>query len=399
MGDAPIVRHLLGIGGAIAALAAPGAAHCGADSGKDAAPLSASSAARSNVFSAEFGGYSWLRYEFQRDDLGRVTSAATVDRLKVFATGSIGREDLHYRLQWNASNASILDDAYLDWSPRSWLGIRAGREKVPFLRQWLVYGSDLALTDLAAPVDAFSLGRQVGAHFYGELAHNQFLYDVGLYDGSNFRAGRIPRSWVINVSPSLAVVRWMLNLWGRTRLVESPPGNMDGTAASFGWSGFYQGGYLSQSAVDCGLPSFQGDGGSFEFSFQSRWFSLQAEWMMETDAFQQLCSILLTQGSGFYVQASGVALPGVLELSVRFSRLDAPPITEFTSGVREIEAVATVYALGRALRAQLGYAFLQFRSNQNPALGWWSSSYLWSYPQPTGASWANQARLQLVLSY
>ena len=72
-----------------------------------------------------------------------------------------------YQLQTNFTSAPALLDAWVGWTRGPELGIRAGRFKTPFSREFLTFAGDLDLQYRARVVSELVPGRQMGVQIHG----------------------------------------------------------------------------------------------------------------------------------------------------------------------------------------------------------------------------------------
>lgn len=110
-------------------------------------------------------GYGQVRYTNLSRDEGDDTSEFTVQRARAGIKGHAFDKKLKYRLYLNVYSGSgsgtDLFDYWVQYSPSSDFGIRAGQWKVPYANSWNVSGSSQQFVDRSAVDTNFRLGRAV----------------------------------------------------------------------------------------------------------------------------------------------------------------------------------------------------------------------------------------------
>lgn len=107
--------------------------------------------------------------------------------------GMSGRlyEDFTYKLEveLEGSSSNRLVDAYLDYHPVPWLGVRVGQFKTPFSLEHLISDRYLAYNERSM---AYSLtpARDVGLMVHGSLLRERVVYALGVFNGDGSDAER-----------------------------------------------------------------------------------------------------------------------------------------------------------------------------------------------------------------
>ena len=130
-------------------------------------------------FSLTIGGYLQPRYTFADRDsdntvasLRQDVSQFRVRRAKFVLSGHAFTKDLTYKVQTeftNSGNATMLEDAWMNYKIIDEAQIRGGQDKVPFSRQWLNSAWALEFIDRSNASDAFYAGRDIGVQLLGKI--------------------------------------------------------------------------------------------------------------------------------------------------------------------------------------------------------------------------------------
>jgi len=136
-----------------------------------------------------FNAYAQIRYEGVNIEDHETANASdrstfTLPRTRLEMTGNAFSPQLAYRLLFDFTQSPVIQDAWAEWTPRTWLAIRAGRFKTPFSRQHLVAENKYGLTDRSDADDAFRPDRDVGLQLATALWDGRVHAQVALQNGS-----------------------------------------------------------------------------------------------------------------------------------------------------------------------------------------------------------------------
>jgi len=113
-------------------------------------------------------------------------------RARINVTGSYA-EDISFKLETDLgantlSNksgfAGQLTDAYISWTKVPEAGLRFGQFKTPFGFEQLLSDTKIYTIERSLPNDKLTVGRQVGAMAYGDLADKRLSYSVAAFNGT-----------------------------------------------------------------------------------------------------------------------------------------------------------------------------------------------------------------------
>jgi phosphate-selective porin len=113
-------------------------------------------------------------------------------RARLFATGTFA-ENFSFKLESDFGNNSIaaktglsgqLTDAYVSWTKLPSASLRLGQFKTPFGYEQLLADTKLYTIERSLPNDSLTLGRQIGAMVYGDVAAKRVSYSVAAYNGT-----------------------------------------------------------------------------------------------------------------------------------------------------------------------------------------------------------------------
>lgn len=120
----------------------------------------------------------------------------SLHRTRLYVFGNPGHRDVRLRVMFGSEGNNLLGvfDAYAEWKATDGLRLRAGRFKIPVLRDWVEAAPQLAGGGRAGPTLAMLPGRAAGASIAGELLHDHFEYTAAVFHGAGdvgpFRDGR-----------------------------------------------------------------------------------------------------------------------------------------------------------------------------------------------------------------
>jgi phosphate-selective porin len=118
-------------------------------------------------------------------------------RVRLNASGSFA-EDISFKVEADFGNNSIsartgaagqLTDAFASWTKYPAASLRAGQFKTPFGYEQLLPDTKIYTIERSLPNDRLTLGRQVGAMVYGEVADKRLGYSVASYNGTGTNNG------------------------------------------------------------------------------------------------------------------------------------------------------------------------------------------------------------------
>jgi phosphate-selective porin OprO/OprP len=124
-------------------------------------------------------------YAYQGREDREDTSTFRVRRARLLASGNAVYPWMKYGTQITLEGDSAsLRDAWIESAYFDYSKIRLGQYKVPFDREFLTSGFSLQLIDRSIANDEFSLRRDIGLQFAGNLFQDRFNYAVGMFNGS-----------------------------------------------------------------------------------------------------------------------------------------------------------------------------------------------------------------------
>ena len=135
-------------------------------------------------------------------------------RARLFVTGTFA-ENIAFKLESDFGNNSIaaktglsgqLTDAYLSWTKYPAASLRLGQFKTPFGYEQLAADTKIYTIERSLPNDSLTLGRQVGAMAYGDVADKRVSYSVAAYNGTGANVSSNDNQkflWVARVSGTL----------------------------------------------------------------------------------------------------------------------------------------------------------------------------------------------------
>ena len=114
-------------------------------------------------------------------------------RARLFVTGAFA-EDVSFKVESDfgantlsnkAGLAGQLTDAYLSWTKLPEASLRFGQFKTPFGYEQLASDTKIPTIERSLPNDRLTIGRQVGAMVFGDLAAKRLSYSLAAYNGTS----------------------------------------------------------------------------------------------------------------------------------------------------------------------------------------------------------------------
>ncbi|HEY0969001.1 MAG TPA: porin [Opitutaceae bacterium] len=148
------------------------------------------------------GGFTQLNAEFGDAPDARWSAADTRDRFlvrraRIGLQGSY-KEPVSFKLEADFGNNAIggktgysgqFTDAYASYAFSRSLNLRAGQFKTPFGYEQLLADTRTFFIERTLPNDRLTLGRQIGAGAFGDLAGGRVSYSTGIYNGNGTNNG------------------------------------------------------------------------------------------------------------------------------------------------------------------------------------------------------------------
>jgi hypothetical protein len=295
-------------------------------------------------------------------------SGFSLGRAEMVLDGHVGGPFFQYRLQLDAAQANPLKDAYVTWQPHRMIAVQAGQFKVPYGLQRQYWRAELEFVDIATPMAAFSLERDLGLEAVVRPLPGRLSIRAGLLNGAganrpndNFDlayAVRIRATPFGPLPPTEGDLEWS----ARPRL-------------SVGASGYYSlvpTDVRARTADPTASLDIDGDGrvdnvavwqGGVDLRAIWRGASLQAEWFGRQE--DPGVAGPSRRFWGGYVEGSLFVLPRFLQLAARVGHTDLPlygatAAQHLLAGSHQNEQAGAVsaYIRGHRVKAQVDYTHL-----------------------------------------
>jgi hypothetical protein len=327
-----------------------------------------------------FNAYAQVRYEGIDVEDARETANAsdrstfTLPRTRLEMTGTAFSPQLAYRLLVDFTQSPAILDAWAEWTPRTWLAVRAGRFKVPFSRQRTVAENRFQLTDRAEVTNEFTPDRDIGVELGTTLFDGRLQALVAMQNGSRLLNAND------NIDFGYAAHVIFEPLGPLSERDEGDAEDVQQPLVSFGGSFLYN--LLPTDAAKIGLSEdVDGDGkvdnvaeweAGAELAARWRGASLQAELFYRNLDYGKapptvnLAGLDRTSTWGTYVQAGYFVVPHKLEVAGRYGYsqptsfgLDPSLRTAVPADQHEVTAGISYLIVGRSLKLQLEYSHFE----------------------------------------
>jgi phosphate-selective porin OprO and OprP len=113
-------------------------------------------------------------------------------RARIFASGTFA-EDFSFKLETDLGTNSISNravvvgqgtDMFVAWTKYPASSFRLGQFKTPFGYEQITSDTKIYTIERSLPNDRLTIGRQIGAMMFGDLAEKRLSYGVGIYNGT-----------------------------------------------------------------------------------------------------------------------------------------------------------------------------------------------------------------------
>ncbi len=298
-------------------------------------------------------------------------SEFTLPHAEVILEGHVGSRLFSYRLQLDAAQSPTIRDAYIQVGTGRRFGVRVGQFKIPYGLQRWTYSGELEFVTISAPMQAFTLDRDIGLMATGRPFAGRLEYELSVTNGSG-----VGRNVGGNDNIDLAyAARVVAAPWGPVTPGEGDLEWHPRPRASFGVAGYYN--LLPTDLVArTGDPNANTDidrdgrvdnvaiwQGGAELKALWRGASLQAELFRRYEVPGGPYPSRTTWGA--YAQAGTFVIRGRLQVAARFGHTDVPlfgatALDRALHGDRITEEGAAVnaYLRGRRVKVQVDYTHL-----------------------------------------
>lgn len=242
----------------------------------------------------------------------------------------------------STSGLPVLEDAYADWVPYDYFGIRVGQFKVPYLRQRLISSGKQQFVDRALSTAFFDLAYDLGLAFHGNMWENGLNYDVFFMNGDGANT--------INKNQSMLVgARLEYPILGTYERSESDISDSQEASLGVGLSAFYNelGNTIQGGSIAAGTKT---GNVTFDVGYKYKGFSLEG-----AAIFTRALEIARLSNLGFLIQGGYFLIPKKFEVAVKESVLllsnAAPNQYEHSIGLN-------YFVVGHGIKVQTDYALL-----------------------------------------
>ena len=233
-------------------------------------------------FSLALGGYLQARYTASARGDEVEQSEFTAPRTRLYFFGHVHSRDVRYRLTFGtlagAQQVRVVE-AYVEYRIADALRLRAGRYKIPVMREWVESANYLASVERSTIVQMLLPGRDYGLMANGEIGDLE--YTAGVFNGAGGLAVRDS-----NLAPALAGrVLWNfhhLPIDGEVDFEDSAPRFSLGVSAMTTSRPFSNDANAAEPVV---TPHLRESLGGVDFALRARGFDLTAEAMARQRSF------------------------------------------------------------------------------------------------------------------
>lgn len=301
-------------------------------------------------FSLALSAFVQTRFTYNSLEAAADTNTFAVQRGKILLNGHVLNPSWKYGFMANFSTlnggTAILDDYFIDWVPEKYFGIKVGQYKVPYLMQEVTSDTKGQLVDRSLANGIFTLVRDIGISFHGDLFNDRLAYYFFAMNGDGANT--------INTNQGLlGGARFEYNILGKYEREESDLEDSEEPNLGFGLAYVLHdslnstGTHTEGGTIGVGTRSGLG---TFDVGYKYRGWSLNAATMLtRTHEGADLTNL------GYHVQGGFFFIPKKLEGSVKGGGaiLSNAAINQY-----EYAAGLNYFIKGQALKLQGDYTLL-----------------------------------------
>jgi phosphate-selective porin OprO and OprP len=308
---------------------------------------------------------------YDDSETGADSTTFKIRRARLYISGNAFYPWLEYYTQMTLEGSSVnIRDAYVQATYFNCFQPRLGEFKVPYDREFLISSYGLEFIERSIASTEFSLQRDVGGQFAGNLLCNHLTYAVGVFNGGGINQANIDRDYMYT-----ARIVWMpFDKVGYTQAaVENPEKPQLAIGIATGYLPGLEPGERKVQAGKLGDTSLvpvesdviQAEG---DITFAYRQFYMEGGYHFRNIDPKQDDLEKAPFGSqdayGIYVQAGYFLIPKHFELAARWSYIDPDnPVRVSNNKQHEGTFGLNYFFFGHRLKAQANYTLLSSESD------------------------------------
>lgn len=121
--------------------------------------------------------------DYQAERTGETHNGFSVENMRLSLSGNLD-ERWHYQVQVNFVKAPSLLDANLSYRLNQSFGVKIGRFKAPFSKEYLTSAANIDFVNRSQVVAQLAPGRQVGVQLAGAAFNSMLNYQFGIFNGN-----------------------------------------------------------------------------------------------------------------------------------------------------------------------------------------------------------------------
>lgn len=278
-----------------------------------------------------------IKYKFQMNmaTRNRATTTSVCTNAACTATAAAVTTE-------STSGLPQLEDFWVDYVPKEYVGLRVGQFKVPFLMQQLTSSGRQQFVDRSLATGFFDFGYDLGAALHGDLFERKLNYSVFVMNGDGVNT--------INRNQSvLAGARFEVPLLGEYKASESDVDNSQEQNLGFGVAyAFNQGlGSFANGSIPADTKTSHG---TFDLGYKFKGFSFQGAGMLQrTHGENELTNW------GYNAQVGYFLVPKTFEVALR---TDAAIFSNAIRNQYEHAVALNYFIKGHGIKLQTDYSLI-----------------------------------------
>ncbi|UCF93366.1 MAG: hypothetical protein JSW39_04165 [Desulfobacterales bacterium] len=303
------------------------------------------------------------QFKYEAREEREDTADFRVRRARLLAGGNVFYPWMKYGTQITLeSSEAALRDAWIEAAYFDWAKPRIGQYKVPFDREFLTSAFSLQLIDRSIASNEFSLQRDIGTQFSGDILPDLLEYSVGVFNGSGANQSNVDRDFMY-------VGRMVLTPFGSYPYSQAALDTPATPKLAVGVAGTYLPGLepgerktLAGRLGNTNILPVESDVYQLtaDLAFKYQDFSFEGGYHFRSIDPDEPTPFGKETAQGFYLQAGYFVIPKELELAARYAWVNPDnPNNKNDNNQQEYTAGLSYYLYGHDLKLQANYSFFR----------------------------------------
>jgi len=121
--------------------------------------------------------------DYQSERTNDTYNGISLENMRFALSGNLDQK-WHYQVQVNFVNVPLLLDANLSYKINQSVGVKIGRFKTPFSKEYLTSAAAIDFVNRSQVITQLAPGRQLGLQLAGSFFNSMLHYQVGMFNGN-----------------------------------------------------------------------------------------------------------------------------------------------------------------------------------------------------------------------